>query len=135
MLIKGGRGSGKTSLVYDIIHQLKLPCFILRSYEMTMKSGSDAYKAMEEVYAQAKQVAPAIVLIDSLQTIAADNNHKRLDRSDVDSSLLLLLSHMIKDGKENGVTVVGVMNDDAMILPSVLHSFDETVMIQRVNKE
>ena len=94
---------------------------------MTMKSGSDAFKAMEEVYAQAKQVAPSVVLLDSLQTIAADKTQKRLDRSDVDTSLLLLLFHMFKDGKANGVTIVGVMNDDMMILPSVLHSFDETV--------
>lgn len=132
MLIQGGKGSGKTCLLFDVLQELHIPCFILHVYDMTIQCGSDAYKAMEVMYTQAKQVAPSVLLIDPLYMIAADNKHKRIDRSDVDTSLLQLLSHIMKEGKEHGVTVIGVMNDDTMITSSVLNHFDEKVGVPLV---
>lgn len=78
-------------------------------------------------------MAPSVLLIDPLQAIAADNQQKRMDRSDIDDALLVQLFHILKEAKESGVTVVGMMNDDMTILPSVTLGFDETVSFSTIS--
>lgn len=132
-MIKGGKGSGKTTLLYDVLEKFSIPCFVLHVYELTNIGGSDAFKVMENVFNRSKKMAPSVLLIDPLQAIAADNQQKRMDRSSVDDALLVQLFHILKEAKESGVTVVGMMNDDMTILPSVTLGFDETVCFSTIN--
>lgn len=88
---------------------------------------------MENVFNRSKKMAPSVLLIDPLQAIAVDNQQKRMDRSNVDDALLVQLFHILKEAKESGVTVVGMMNDDMTILPSVTLGFDETVCFSAIN--
>lgn len=127
ILIKGSKGSGKSSLLFDILDQVHIPCFILHAYDIVIQSGSDAAKMMESLYNQCQLCAPCVLLIDPLQVLCADNPNKRMERSDVDNACLMMLSYIMKDSKRKGVTVIGMCVDETTLLSSVVHQFDEVV--------
>lgn len=122
-------GSGKTALLFHALHALRMPCFLINSYDLTLQSGSDAHVALHDRFLRCAQFAPCALLIDPLEAIAPENASRRIDRSASDNALLAELKHVMVEAKRAGVTVVGVMSNAEHVMKSVLRWFDEAVCV------
>ena len=123
--IGGPVGSGKTALLFHALHALRMPCFLVNSYDLTLQSGSDAHVALHDRFLRCAQFAPCALLIDPLEAIAPENASRRIDRSASDNALLAELV----EAKRAGVTVVGVTSNAEHVMKSVLRWFDEAVCV------
>ena len=122
-------GSGKTALLFHALHALRMPCFLINSYDLTLQSGSDAHVALHDRFLHCAQYAPSALLIDPLEAIAPENASRRIDRSASDNALLAELKHVMVEAKRAGVTVVGVTSNAEHVMKSVLLTFDEAVRV------
>lgn len=122
-------GSGKTALLFHALHALRMPCFLINSYDLTLQSGSDAHVALHDRFLRCVQFAPCALLIDPLEAIAPENASRRIDRSASDNALLAELKHVMVEAKRAGVTVVGVTSNAEHVMKSVLRWFDEAVRV------
>ena len=87
-------GSGKTALLFHALHALRMPCFLVNSYDLTLQSGSDAHVALHDRFLHCAQFAPCALLIDPLEAIAPENASRRIDRSASDNALLAELKRI-----------------------------------------
>lgn len=104
-----------------------MPCFAVRGYDLTMKSGGDAHVALHDVFTVCKEFAPCVMVIDPLTAVMPENPSRRIDRSASDNELVGELKRILAESKRVGVTVVGVTCNEEYVMKSVLRCFDETV--------
>lgn len=104
-----------------------MPCFAVRGYDLTMKSGGDAHVALHDLFTVCKEFAPCVMMIDPLTAVAPENPSRRIDRSASDNELVGELRQILEESKRVGVTVVGVTCNEEYVMKSVLQCFDETV--------
>ena len=104
-----------------------MPCFAVRGYDLTMKSGGDAHVALHDLFTVCKEFAPCVMMIDPLTAVALENPSRRIDRSASDNELMGELRRILEESKRVGVTVVGVTCNEEYVMKSVLQCFDETV--------
>ena len=94
---------------------------------MLLSKGSDAPLALRALFRQCVEMAPSILVIDPLTTLAARNSSRQIDFSPMDETFLSELCRMLEEAKERGVTMIGVTLDPSMIQKRVLQCFDEQV--------
>jgi transitional endoplasmic reticulum ATPase len=130
ILIYGPPGTGKTLLAKAVAHESKANFISIKGPEVMSKWVGESEKAVRELFKKARQVAPTIVFLDELDSIAP------LRGTDTgthvtDSVVNQLLTSI--DGLESmeGVVVIGATNRPDIIDHGLLRPgrFDRLVLI------
>ena len=95
---------------------------------MLLSKGSDAPLALRALFRQCVEMAPSILVLDPLTTLAVRNPSRQIDMSLMDQAFLSELCRILEEAKEGGVTLIGVTIDKALIQERILQSFDEQVL-------
>ncbi len=130
VLLYGPPGTGKTMIAQAVANEINANFISIRGPQLLSKWVGDSEKAIREVFRKARQVSPAIVFFDELDSIAPirgmDEGSRVTER--VVNQLLAEL-----DGLETlkDVMVLAATNRPDMIDPALLRSgrFDRLLMI------
>ena len=130
VLLYGPPGTGKTLLAKAVAHESKANFISIKGPEVMSKWVGESEKAVRELFKKARQVAPTIVFLDELDSIAPMRGTDT--GSHVTDSVVNQLLTSI-DGLESmeGVTVIAATNRPDIIDPSLLRPgrFDRLVLI------
>lgn len=136
VLLYGPPGTGKTLLAKAVASESKANFISIKGPEVMSKWVGESEKAVRELFKKARQVAPTIVFLDELDSIAPMRG--RDTGSHVTDSVVNQLLTSI-DGLESmeGVVVIGATNRPDIIDPSLLRPgrFDRLVLIPSPDKE
>jgi len=130
VLLYGPPGTGKTMIAQAVANEINANFISVRGPQLLSKWVGDSEKAIREVFRKARQVSPAIIFFDELDSIAPirgmDEGSRVTER--VVNQLLAEL-----DGLETlkDVMVLAATNRPDMIDPALLRSgrFDRLLMI------
>jgi transitional endoplasmic reticulum ATPase len=136
VLLYGPPGTGKTLLAKAVASESKANFISIKGPEVMSKWVGESEKAVRELFKKARQVAPTIVFLDELDSIAPMRGTDT--GSHVTDSVVNQLLTSI-DGMESmeGVVVIGATNRPDIIDPSLLRPgrFDRLVLIPAPDKE
>jgi len=136
VLLYGPPGTGKTLLAKAVASESSANFISIKGPEVMSKWVGESEKAVRELFKKARQVAPTIVFLDELDSIAPMRGTDT--GSHVTDSVVNQLLTSI-DGLESmeGVVVVGATNRPDIIDPSLLRPgrFDRLVRIRSPGKE
>jgi len=136
ILLYGPPGTGKTLLAKAVAGESNANFISIKGPEVMSKWVGESEKAVRELFKKARQVAPSIVFLDEIDSIAPPRG------SDVgshvtDSVVNQLLTSI--DGLESmeGVVVIGATNRPDIIDPGLLRPgrFDRLVLIRSPDKK
>jgi transitional endoplasmic reticulum ATPase len=129
VLLYGPPGTGKTLLAKAIAHESKANFISIKGPEVLSKWVGESEKAIRELFKKAKQVAPTIIFLDEIDSIAPRRGH--YSGSHVTESVVNQILTSI-DGLESmeGVVVIGATNKPDIIDSALLRPgrFDRLVM-------
>jgi len=136
ILLYGPPGTGKTLLAKAVASESKANFISIKGPEVMSKWVGESEKAVRELFKKARQVAPTIVFLDELDSIAPMRGTDT--GSHVTDSVVNQLLTSI-DGLESmeGVVVIGATNRPDIIDPGLLRPgrFDRLVQIPSPDKE
>ncbi|MCJ7571787.1 MAG: CDC48 family AAA ATPase, partial [Candidatus Thermoplasmatota archaeon] len=136
VLLYGPPGTGKTLLAKAVASESKANFISIKGPEVMSKWVGESEKAVRELFKKARQVAPTIVFLDELDSIAPMRGTDT--GSHVTDSVVNQLLTSI-DGLESmeGVVVIGASNRPDIIDPGLLRPgrFDRLVLIPSPDKE
>jgi SpoVK/Ycf46/Vps4 family AAA+-type ATPase len=136
VLLYGPPGTGKTLLAKAVASESKANFISIKGPEVMSKWVGESEKAVRELFKKARQVAPTIVFLDELDSIAPTRGTDT--GSHVTDSVVNQLLTSI-DGLESmeGVVIIGATNRPDIIDPSLLRPgrFDRLVLIPAPDKE
>lgn len=131
ILLYGMPGTGKTLLAKAVANEANANFISINGPEIFSKYVGESEEAIREVFKKARQVAPCIVFIDEIDSIATRRG-SRTDSGVGDRVVNQLLTEL--DGVESleGVTVVAATNRPDLIDPAVLRPgrIDRTVEVE-----
>jgi len=118
-LLYGPPGTGKTLLAKAVAHESKANFISIKGPEVLSKWVGESEKAIRELFKKARQVAPTIVFLDELDSIAPRRG--QYAGSHVTESVVNQILTSI-DGLESmeGVVVLGATNKPDMLDPALL---------------
>jgi transitional endoplasmic reticulum ATPase len=135
ILVYGPPGTGKTLLAKAVAHESNANFISIKGPEVMSKWVGESEKAVRELFKKARQVAPTIVFLDELDSIAPMRGTDTGTHV-TDSVVNQLLTSI--DGLESmeGVVVVGATNRPDIIDPGLLRPgrFDRLVLIHSPDK-
>jgi transitional endoplasmic reticulum ATPase len=135
ILIYGPPGTGKTLLAKAVAHESKANFISIKGPEVMSKWVGESEKAVRELFKKARQVAPTIVFLDELDSIAPMRGTDTGTHV-TDSVVNQLLTSI--DGLESmeGVVVIGATNRPDIIDPGLLRPgrFDRLILIHSPDK-
>ncbi len=130
ILLYGPPGTGKTLLAKAVAHESKANFISIKGPEVLSKWVGESEKAVRELFKKARQVAPTIVFLDEIDSIAPRRGS--YSGSHVTESVVNQLLTSI-DGLESmqGVVVIGATNRPDIIDPGLLRPgrFDRLLLI------
>ncbi|HKZ89739.1 MAG TPA: CDC48 family AAA ATPase, partial [Thermoplasmata archaeon] len=136
ILLYGPPGTGKTLLAKAVANESEANFISIKGPEVMSKWVGESEKAVRMIFKKAKQVAPCIVFLDELDSIA----HRRGTGNDegvTERVVNQLLTSL--DGLESmeGVVVVGATNRPDMIDPGLLRTgrFDRLILVPIPDKK
>jgi transitional endoplasmic reticulum ATPase len=136
ILLYGPPGTGKTLLAKAVAHESNANFISIKGPEVMSKWVGESEKAVRELFKKARQVAPTIVFLDELDSIAPMRG--RDTGSHVTESVVNQLLTSI-DGLESmeGVVVIGATNRPDIIDQGLLRPgrFDRLVLIRAPDKK
>jgi len=136
ILLYGPPGTGKTLLAKAVAHESKANFISIKGPEVMSKWVGESEKAVRELFKKARQVAPTIVFLDELDSIAPMRG-RDTGTHVTDSVVNQLLTSI--DGMESmeGVVVIGATNRPDIIDPSLLRPgrFDRLVLTHAPEKK
>jgi transitional endoplasmic reticulum ATPase len=136
VLLYGPPGTGKTLLAKAVASESNANFISIKGPEVMSKWVGESEKAVRELFKKARQVAPTIVFLDELDSIAPMRGTDT--GSHVTDSVVNQLLTSI-DGLESmeGVVVIGATNRPDIIDPSLLRPgrFDRLVLIHSPDEE
>ena len=136
ILLYGPPGTGKTLLAKAIANESKANFISIKGPEVMSKWVGESEKAIRELFKKAKQVAPTIVFLDEIDSIAPRRGS--YSGSHVTESVVnQILTSM--DGLESmeGVVVIGATNRPDILDPGLLRPgrFDRLLLIPAPDKK
>jgi len=136
VLLYGPPGTGKTLLAKAVANESNANFISIKGPEVMSKWVGESEKAVRELFKKARQVAPTIVFLDELDSIAPMRG--RDSGTHVTDSVVNQLLTSI-DGLESmeGVVVIGATNRPDIIDPSLLRPgrFDRLVLIPAPDRD
>lgn len=136
ILLYGPPGTGKTLLAKAVAHESKANFISIKGPEVMSKWVGESEKAVRELFKKARQVAPTIVFLDEIDSIAPMRGTNA--GSHVTDSVVNQLLTSI-DGMESmeGVVVIGATNRPDIIDQGLLRPgrFDRLVLLQAPDEE
>jgi transitional endoplasmic reticulum ATPase len=134
ILLYGPPGTGKTLLAKAVAHESKANFISIKGPEVLSKWVGESEKAVRELFKKARQVAPTIVFLDEIDSIAPRRG--AYSGSHVTESVVNQLLTSI-DGLESmeGVVIIGATNRPDIIDPGLLRPgrFDRLLLIPEPN--
>jgi transitional endoplasmic reticulum ATPase len=136
ILLYGPPGTGKTLLAKAVAHESKANFISIKGPEVMSKWVGESEKAVRELFKKARQVAPTIVFLDELDSIAPSRG-THTGTHVTDSVVNQLLTSI--DGLESmeGVVVMAATNRPDIIDQGLLRPgrFDRLIMIHSPDKK
>jgi len=136
ILLYGPPGTGKTLLAKAVAHESKANFISIKGPEVMSKWVGESEKAVRELFKKARQVAPTIVFLDELDSIAPRRG--TYSGSHVTDSVVNQLLTSI-DGLESmeGVIVIGATNRPDILDPGLLRPgrFDKLILTRTPDKK
>ncbi len=119
ILLYGLPGTGKTLLAKAVANEANANFISIKGPEIFSKYVGESEEAIREVFKKARQVAPCILFIDEIDSIATKRG-SRMDSGVGDRVVNQLLTEL--DGIESleGVTVIAATNRPDLIDPALL---------------
>ncbi len=131
ILLYGPPGTGKTMIAKAIATEASVNFLTAKGSTLLSKWYGESEKKIAEFFQRARQVAPAILFFDELDSLAPKRGGSLGDSNVTERVVNQLLAEM--DGMEElrGVVVVGATNRPDMIDPALLRPgrFDEIVYV------
>jgi len=136
ILLYGPPGTGKTLLAKAVAHESKANFISVKGPEVLSKWVGESEKAVRELFKKARQVAPTIVLLDEIDSIAPRRGMH--SGSHVTESVVnQILTSM--DGLESmdGVVIIGATNKPDLLDPALLRPgrFDRLLLTPAPDKK
>jgi len=136
ILLYGPPGTGKTLIAKAVANESKANFISIKGPEVMSKWVGESEKAIRELFKKAKQVAPTIVFLDEIDSIAPRRGS--YSGSHVTESVVnQILTSM--DGLESmeGVVIIGATNRPDILDPGLLRPgrFDRLLLIQAPDKK
>ncbi|MFB6204889.1 MAG: CDC48 family AAA ATPase [Candidatus Nanohaloarchaea archaeon] len=130
ILLYGMPGTGKTMMAKAVANEANANFISIKGPEIFSKYVGESEEAVREIFKKARQVAPTILFIDEIDSIAPRRG-SRMDSGVGDRVVNQLLTEL--DGIESleGVTVIAATNRPDMIDPAIMRPgrIDRTVEI------
>lgn len=119
-LLFGPPGTGKTLLAKAVAREAEANFIAVRSSDLLSKWYGESEKQVARLFARARQVAPAILFFDELDSLAPERGSGLGEPAATERVVNALLAEM--DGLEDlrGVVVVAASNRPALIDPALL---------------
>ena len=137
VLLYGPPGTGKTLLAKAIAHESDANFITAKGSDLLSKWYGESEKKIAEVFMRARQVAPSIVFLDELDSLAPIRGISAGEPQVTARILNQLLSEM--DGLEElrGVVVIGATNRPDIIDPALIRPgrFDELILVPIPDEE
>ncbi len=131
ILLYGMPGTGKTLLAKAVASEANANFISIKGPEIFSKYVGESEEAIREVFKKARQVAPCIIFIDEIDSIATRRG-SRSDSGVGDRVVNQLLTEL--DGVESleGVTIIAATNRPDLIDPAVLRPgrIDRTIQVE-----
>jgi transitional endoplasmic reticulum ATPase len=118
LLLHGPPGTGKTYVIRALAHESGAAFFAVKGAELLDKFVGESERAVREVFARARAVAPSILFLDELDALAPVRG--RSTTSVTDSVVAALLTELDGVGERGDVVVIGATNRKDLIDPAVL---------------
>ncbi|AAT43041.1 VCP-like ATPase [Picrophilus oshimae] len=135
-LLYGPPGTGKTLLAKAVANESNANFISIKGPEVLSKWVGESEKAVREIFKKAKQVAPSIVFLDEIDSIAPRRGAS-MDSGVTERIVNQLLTSL--DGIEvlNGVVVIAATNRPDIIDPALLRAgrFDKIMYIPPPDEE
>ncbi len=131
VLLYGPPGTGKTLLAKAIAHESDANFITAKGSDLLSKWYGESEKRIAEVFTRARQVAPSIIFLDELDSLAPIRGASISEPQVTARILNQLLSEM--DGLEElrAVVVIGATNRPDVIDPALIRPgrFDELILV------
>lgn len=131
VLLYGPPGTGKTLLAKAIAHESDANFITAKGSDLLSKWYGESEKRISEIFTRGRQVAPSIIFLDELDSLAPIRGISSGEPQVTARILNQLLSEM--DGLEElrGVVVVGATNRPDIIDPALIRPgrFDELILV------
>ncbi|MFQ6116680.1 MAG: CDC48 family AAA ATPase [Candidatus Bipolaricaulia bacterium] len=137
VLLYGPPGTGKTLLAKAVANESEANFITAKGSDLLSKWFGESEKKIAEVFAKARQVAPAVIFLDELDALAPKRGSALGEPHVTERIVNQLLSEL--DGLEElrGVVVIGASNRPDIIDPALLRlgRFDELIYVPVPDKE
>jgi ATP-dependent metalloprotease FtsH len=134
ILLYGPPGCGKTLLGKALASETNAAFFSVTASDFASSFVGQGATRVREVFAEAKQMAPAIVFIDEIDTLGRTRVIGRGDSGgqEDEQALNQLLTEMDGFGSTDGVLVIGATNRPDVLDPALLRPgrFDRSVALE-----
>jgi transitional endoplasmic reticulum ATPase len=125
LLLHGPPGTGKTFVVRALANEAGAAFFTIKGAELLDKYVGESERAVREVFARARAVAPAILFFDEIDALAPVRGNST--NSVTDSVVAALLTEMDGVSERGDVFVIGATNrkdlvDSALLRPGRLET-------------
>ena len=118
LLLYGPPGTGKTYVIRALAHESGAAFFPIKGAELLDKWVGESERAIREVFARARAVAPAILFFDEIDALAPVRGNST--NSVTDSVVAALLTEMDGVSDRGDVFVIGATNRRDLIDPALL---------------
>ena len=118
LLLYGPPGTGKTYVIRALAHESGAAFFPIKGAELLDKWVGESERAVREVFARARAVAPAILFFDEIDALAPIRGNS--NNSVTDSVVAALLTEMDGVSDRGDVFVIGATNRRDLIDPALL---------------
>ncbi len=118
LLLYGPPGTGKTYVIRALAHESGAAFFPIKGAELLDKWVGESERAVREVFARARAVAPAILFFDEIDALAPIRGNST--NSVTDSVVAALLTEMDGVSDRGDVFVIGATNRRDLIDPALL---------------
>ena len=120
LLLYGPPGTGKTYVIRALAHESGAAFFAVKGAELLDKFVGESERAVREIFARARAVAPSLLFFDELDALAPVRG--RSTTSVTDSVVAALLTELDGVGERGDIVVIGATNRRDLIDPALLRA-------------